>query len=317
MNENDPNPRTIIEPLGQGVSVHYEVGRIIAEGQTEFQHYVVADTPAYGRVLFINHLIQSSEVDEALYHEPLIHPGVVVHGGPKRVLVAGAGEGAAMRELLKHPSVEHILCVDLDREIIDVCREHLEPWHQGSFDDPRVELRYEDVQKTLRESKDGEWDMIVLDISDPVEEGPSVDLFTVRFYTEVARCLADDGIVTMQCGELDPADMRVCQTVRSTLLEVFGWVQVMHSFVPSFHSLWGLAMCAKRPMNPEPADLDARAATIEGLQVYDAHVHRALMHMPKFLREMVEIPGKIVTGDDERRLISYDVHNTGILDNEG
>ena len=318
MSAQDNSKRTISEPLGQGVTVNFEIERVIVEGETTFQEYIVADTRAYGRVLFLHHLIQSAEIDECLYHEPLIHPGAIVHGALKRVLVAGAGEGATMRELLKYPSIEKIVCVDLDGEIIDVVREHLRPWHEGSFDDPRVEVRIEDAQKTIRESKDGEWDMIVLDISDPVEEGPSVDLFTVRFYREVARALADDGIITMQCGELDPADMRICQTVRTTLLEVFPWVEFMQTYVPSFHSLWGLAMVAKQPKELVPADLEQRVAGIEGpLKVYDANTHRALLNLPKFMREQLERPGKVMTGEGSERLITYDVRKSGILGNEG
>lgn len=316
--QDSSSKRIISEPLGQGITVNFEVERVIVEGQTEFQEYIVADTRGYGRVLFLHHLIQSSEADECLYHEPLIHPAVIVHGGPKRVLVAGAGEGSTMRELLKYPSIEQIVCIDLDGEIIEVVREHMQAWHEGSFDDPRVELRIEDAQKTLRESKDGEWDMIVLDISDPVEEGPSVDLFTVRFYREVARALANDGIIAMQCGELDPVDMRICQTVRTTLLEVFPWVEFMQTYVPSFHSLWGLALVAKQPKELFPADLDERIARIRGpLKVYDAATHRALLNLPKFMREQLEQPGKVITGEDRERLITYDVLESGILGGEG
>ena len=314
MTDND-NEMKIIEPLGQGVSVIYTIDQIVAEGETEFQRYIIADTPSFGRTLFINSLIQSAEIDEALYHEPLIHPGVLLHGGPKRVLVAGAGEGSTLRELLKHDCVEEILTVDLDPEIVAACKQHLTAWHEGAFDSSKVTLRYEDIQETLAKSKDGEWDMIVLDITDPVEEGPSVDLFTVRFYTEVARVLADDGVVTMQCGELDPEDMRVCRTVRTTLSQVFPFVKIMPTYVPSFHSLWGLVVCAKRPLDIEPPWLAERIAAVEPrMRVYDLHIHRALMHMPKLLRERLEEPGRVVTGSDDDRLISYDVHGTGIID---
>jgi spermidine synthase len=305
--------QTIIEPFSQGVSISYAIDRVIAQGQTKYQHYLIADTPGYGRALFLDRLIQSSESDEPLYHEPLIHPAALLQGGPKRVLVAGTGEGATLRELLKHPSVEYILAVDLDAEVVQVCKEHLTSWHEGAFDDPRVELRYEDIQATLARSKDGEWDMIVLDITDPVEDGPSLDLFTVRFYAEVARVLADDGIVTMQCGELDPVDMRVCRSVRTSLSAVFPWVRILQTYVPSFHSLWGIGVCAKRAFDLDPPDLEDRIAAIEGLRVYDIHSHGGIVHMPKLLRDRLEQPGELVTGGDEDRLISYDVHGTGIF----
>jgi spermidine synthase len=327
--DNDsPDDLVILtEPLGGGVSVSFVLDRVLVEGESEHQHYLIADTPAYGRALFLDRLVQSSIVDEALYHEALIHPAVMLHpgGGPKRVLVGGAGEGASMRELLRHRGVEHILTVDLDREVVEVCRTHLPQWHQGSFDDPRVELRFEDVQATLAGSRDREWDMVVLDITDPVEDGPSVELFTVQFYAEVARVLADDGIVAIQCGELDLVDLRVVRTVRTTLLEVFPWVRMMQVFVPSFHCMWAIGLCAKRPIDIEPPDLADRIAAFlasseaagAGLRVYDIHQHRALLHLPRFLREALERPGRVVTGPDDAPVISYDVRGTGITNEDG
>lgn len=317
---SEETPAIILsEPLGGGVGVSFVLERVLVEGESEYQHYLIADTPAYGRVLFLDRLVQSSEVDEGIYHEALIHPAAILHpgGGPKRVLVAGAGEGASLRELLRHSSVERILTVDLDREVVEVCRAHLPQWHQGSFDDPRVELRFEDVQATLARSRDREWDMLVLDITDPVEDGPSVELFSLTFFREVARVLADDGIVAIQCGELDLVDLRVVRTVRTTLLEVFADVRLMQIFMPSFHCMWAIGLCSKRPLDIEPADLERRIASLAGLRVYDVHQHRAWLHLPKFLREDLEQPGRVVTGPGDAPVIAYDVRGTGITDERG
>lgn len=311
------SPQILAEPLGQGVSVLFELDRVLVEGESEHQHYLIADTPAYGRALFLDRLIQSSIVDECIYHEALIHPAATLHGGPRRVLVAGAGEGASMRELLRHASVEHILTVDLDPEVVDVCRRHLPQWHQGSFDDPRVELRFEDVQHTLAGAADRSFDMVVLDITDPVEDGPSVELFSQRFFGEVARVLADDGIVAIQCGELDLVDLRVVRTVRTTLLSVFPWVRLMQIYVPSFHAMWAIGLCAKRPLDIEPDGLGERIARLDGLRVYDIHQHRAWLHLPRFLAEQLEQPGRVVTGEGDAPVISYDVRGTGITDEDG
>lgn len=302
--------KVIHEPKSAGLSLLFTLGEVLVERQTAYQHLIIAETPAYGRALFLDRLIQSAAADEALYHEPLIHPAMVLHGGVRRVLVAGAGEGASMRELLRHRSVEQIVAVDLDREVIDACREHLPSWHAGSFDDPRVELRFEDIQHTLAETPDGSYDLVVLDITDPVVDGPSVELFTVRFYREVARVLADDGIVVLQSGELDPSDPSVVRTVRSTLGAVFPWVRVMHGFVPSFHALWAITLASKRDLELAPAELEARIEAIDGeLQMYDADTHRGLFHLPRFLAERLAEPGTVISGDDGERLISYDVRD--------
>jgi spermidine synthase len=306
---NDANhPRVLVdEPLGAGLQIVFPLEEVFVERQTPYQHVLVAETAAYGRALFLDRLIQSAEADEVLYHEPLIHPGLVVHGHARRVLVAGTGEGASLRELVRHAEVEQIVAVDLDREVVGISREYLPSWHQGAFDDPRVELRFEDIQTTLAASAPAAWDVVVLDITDPVEEGPSVDLFTTRFFRSVERVLAEDGIVIMQAGEIDPSDTRIISTTLSTLRAVFPWVHLLHTFVPSFHCLWGIALAGKRPFEPEPADLAARIARLpsEHLQVYDEHQHRAMLRLPKFLQAQVDEPGRVISGEGDERLISY------------
>jgi spermidine synthase len=302
------HPKSIHEPLGQGVSVIYDLDEILIDVETEHQRLTIAETPAYGRALFLDGLIQSAEADECLWHEPLIHPAVLIHGDPKRVLVGGAGEGASMRELLRHPGIEAIVAVDLDPGVVEACREHLPSWHQGSFDDARVELRFEDVQDTLRAAADKSYDLIVLDITDPVDEGPSVDLFTTKFFAEVSRVLADDGLMVLQAGELDPHDMRVARTVRSTLAAVFPWGCLLHSYVPSFHALWSVRLAGKRRFELEPADLEARIAKLDGLRMYDLQTHRSLVHLPRFLAERLAIPGRVIGEDDERLLAFQGEH---------
>ena len=317
---NDANPETetetetefapmalVDEPLGGGLQIVFPLEEVYVERQTPYQHVLVAETYAYGRALFLDRLIQSAEADEVLYHEPLIHPGLVVHGQAKRVLVAGAGEGASLRELVRHAQVERILAVDLDPEVVAISREYLPSWHQGAFDDPRVELRFEDIQTTLAGSAPAAWDVVVLDITDPVEEGPSLDLFTTKFFRSVERVLAEDGLVIMQAGEIDPSDTRIISTTLSTLRAVFPWVHLLNTFVPSFHCLWGIALAGKRPFDVDPSDLAERIAKLpsEQLQVYDLHRHRAMLRLPKFMQAQVDAPGRVISGEGDERLISY------------
>ncbi len=306
MSEINPQSETIREPLGQGVTVCFEAEELLVDVQTSFQRLTIAQTRSFGRALFLDSSMQSAEADECLWHEPLIHAAALIHDDPKRVLVGGAGEGASMRELLRHRGIEEIVAVDLDAAVVEACREHLPRWHQGSFDDPRVELRFEDVQRTLARAPDASFDLIVLDITDPVDEGPSVDLFTTKFFAEVARALADDGLMVLQAGELDPYDMRVARTVRSTLAAVFPWGCLLNTFVPSFHALWSIRIAGKRRFEVEPPGLAARIDGLEGLRMYDLQAHRSLLHLPRFLRERVVEPGKVVTGEGEARLLALD-----------
>jgi spermidine synthase len=292
------------EPWDAGMSVRFRIDHVYTRRRTRYQALLVAETETYGRCLFIDDLVQSTEADEALYHEPFVHPAMVIHGAPRRVLVGGAGEGATLRELLRHPTVEHVLAVDLDPEVIEVCREHLPAWSDGAFDDPRVTVRIEDVQATLREPPAEPWDVILMDVTDPVEDGPAVDVFTVEFFARAAAALADDGIFVLQSGELDPHDLRLARMVRSTLAEAFSWVHMIPIHVPSFHCIWSVTLAAKRAPVAVPSDLDARVAVLphDRLRAYSAAVHRALLTQPPWLEQGLRVPGRVLRGDG---LVTY------------
>lgn len=292
------------EPWDAGMSVQFRIDEVHARRRTRYQELLVAQTETYGRCLFIDDLVQSTEADEALYHEPFVHPAMVIHGAPRRVLVGGAGEGATLRELLRHPTVERVLAVDLDPEVIEVCREHLPAWSDGAFDDPRVTLRFEDINDTLAEAPAEPWDVMLMDVTDPVEDGPAVDVFTVEFFERAAAALADDGILVLQSGELDPYDLHLARTVRSTLAEAFAWVHMVPIHVPSFHCIWSVTLCAKRPPVAVPDDLDARVARLPGerLRAYSSAMHRALLTQPPWLERGLAVPGKVLRGDG---LVTY------------
>lgn len=295
------------EPWGEGFSILCRLDRVHVWKQTPHQDLLIADTTTYGRSLFLDELIQSTEADEALYHEPFVHPALVIHGAPREVLVGGAGEGATLREVLRHPEIERVLAIDLDPEVVEACREHLPSWSDGAFDDPRVELRYETIQHTLANAADASFDAVLLDITDPVEDGPAVELFTTRFFAEVARVMRDDAMLVLQSGELDPYDMAMAKTVRSTLLEVFPWVRFMHLHVPSFHGIWSCALASKHERDIDPPDLDARIARLDRskLKVYTATAHRGLLELPPYLQREIEKPGRVITGADDDRHVSF------------
>jgi spermidine synthase len=296
------------EPWDAGMSVQFRIDEVYARRRTPYQELLVAQTETYGRCLFIDELVQSTEADEALYHEPFVHPALVIHGAPRHVLVGGAGEGATLREILRHPTVEQVVAVDLDPEVIEVCREHLPAWSDGAFDDPRVTVRIEDVLQTLAEPPQARgqapWDVILMDVTDPVEAGPAVDVFTVEFFLRAAAALHDDGIFVLQSGELDPHDLRLIRTVHSTLAAAFSWVHVIPIHVPSFHCIWSVTLAAKRPPVAVPNDLEARVARLPGarLRAYSAAMHRVLLTQPPWLSRGLGEPVRVLRGEG---LVTY------------
>ena len=137
----NPKPNTWREfDVLPGERASYEVTRVLASAQTAFQDVEIVETRSFGRALFLDGAPQSAVADEYVYHEALVHPALIAHADPKRVLIAGGGEGATLREVLRHPGVERAVMVDIDGELVDLCREHLAEMHQGAFDDPRADV---------------------------------------------------------------------------------------------------------------------------------------------------------------------------------
>lgn len=293
------------EPWSRGLSVMVRLDEVLVRRRTAFQDLLIGRNARYGLCLFLDDLMQSAQSDEALYHEPFVHPAMVLHPEPRRVLIGGAGEGATAREVLRHRSVEHVVAVDLDADVVDACRTFLPTWSAGAFEDPRVELRIETIQATLCAAADASFDVILLDVTDPVVAGPSVELFTARFFAEVARVLTDDGVVVLQSGAFDLADPSLLRSVCATLGTAFEWVRPMLLNVPSFHGGWSTTLARKRDPQAGAAAIGARIEALEGLRMYDPTVHRGLLHLPRFAAQALEAPGTVITGEGDARLITF------------
>jgi len=221
-----------------GEQHQYKVRDVLAFGESKFQQYAVLDTYAFGKTLFLDGYVQSAQKDEHIYHECLIQPAMLCHPEPKKVLVIGAGEGATSREILYHPSVDRVVLIDLDEELINVCRKHLDTFHRGGFDHPKVELLFQDGYEYL-ENCDEKFDIIVIDVVDAIEEGPAQKLYTREFYRFLKdKCLTENGFVVVQSMELNDVDLYDDWHVHREMAQSFQHVCSYATFVPSFWSKW-------------------------------------------------------------------------------
>jgi spermidine synthase len=270
-----------------GERASYEVTRVLARAQTAFQDVEIVETRSFGRALFLDGAPQSAVADEYVYHEALVHPALVAHPAPKRVLIAGGGEGATLREVLRHRSVTRAVMVDIDDAAVDACRRYLPAWQQGAFDDPRLELVHADARQVLADSRE-QFDSVIVDITDPLAGGPSYRLFTREFYELVAARLSPGGALAVQAESTDigvwDAHLAVIHTVR----QVFRHVAPYRAHVPSFSESWGFLVASQTTAAEtlDPAVVDARlaAAGLAGLRFYDGITHQALFAVPRPLR---------------------------------
>merc|ERR1719230_321586 len=159
------------ENIEEGFRVQYKVERTLGSATSEFQHVDVMDLEPFGRTLVIDGLMQSCRVDEFVYHECLVHPAMLFHPNPKNVYIGGGGEGSTAREVLRHKSVEKCVMVDIDDA------------------------------KAWIEKSDMKFDVIIMDLDDPLEGGPCYQLYTTEFYKTIKSKLNPGGILVTQSGQ--------------------------------------------------------------------------------------------------------------------
>ncbi len=263
------------------------------EGRTRYQHVLIARTHAFGDALFLDGYVQSTEADEFIYHEALVHPAMLAHPSPRRVAVIGGGEGATIREVLRYPGVERVVMVDIDGELIELAKRYLGKWHRGAFEDPRVELVLEDGRRFLEEAEPGSFDVVILDLTDPAEGTPGVMLYTEEFYRAVARALGPDGVAVTQATSTR-YNLFMYAIIRNTMARVFPHVRPYKAFVPAFLSEWGF-MLASKGRDPLVPEEEVERRLPGGLRFLDAETYRCLFTLPKHVKEALASEKRVST----------------------
>jgi len=293
---NDPdNPdkrKWLYDEVSADLAQLHRIKKVIYSGRTEFQSIEIVDTRSFGVCLVLDGKIQSSERDEFIYHEALVHPAMLSHACPEAVFIAGGGEGATLREVLAHKTVKKVVMVDIDRQVIDICRRFLPEFHQGSFDDPRLKLCFADARGHLQETND-RFDVVIIDLVEPLEEGPACLLYTREFYQLVKERLNPYGIMSVQSGAAGWTNLQNFTAIINTLQSVFAIVCPYQAYVPSFADLWGFAT-ASQGINPTELlteDVDHRIAArlLNKPKSYDGLTHQSLLTLPKHTHPLLSI----------------------------
>ena len=272
------------------VHTNYPLRRVFWAGRTPFQEVVIAESPTYGQVLFLDGEIQSSSSDEAIYHEHLVHPLLAsLSGVPnKRVLVVGGGEGATVREVLRwsSDSVGSVDWVDIDGDLVELCQKHL-GWADDSVrGDSRLMFCPDDINSYLDRTP-GLYDAIILDLPDPdveaLDEASSMSdvLYGPRFRERIMSHLAIGGGVVTHCGPIRPGRDEVnCGGGTVWMNEhLFFGIEAFpyHVCIPSFQGEWSFMM------TKEPAALPLFPA---GLRVMDQEVQKLAFTWPNYWTDL-------------------------------
>ncbi|HEX9569791.1 MAG TPA: polyamine aminopropyltransferase [Rhodospirillales bacterium] len=276
------------ETDAEDLIIRFATEGIAARERTAFQDLVIFDTPRFGRALALDGIVQLTESDEFYYHEMIAHVPLLAHGRARRVLVIGGGDGGAIREVLRH-EVDEVVMVELDPHVVEACREHLPSVNAGAFEDPRLELRFEDGVAYVAQC-DRQFDVILVDSTDPVP-GPGEVLFGEPFYRDCKRILAPGGILVSQLGVpfLYPEAVR---GARRRLARCFADVTFYIVAVPVFaggYMAFGWAS-DDRGLRDLPAETLASRLKASGIETrfYTPAFHRASFVLPRPIAELLD-----------------------------
>lgn len=297
-----PATRWHFEQLTPSLFVASALSDVLYSGKTKYQQVDIIETVPFGRSLVLDGRTQSSEADEFVYHEALVQPGMVMLDNPRSVFIAGGGEGATTREVLAHNTVERVTMVDLDREVVDLCKTYLPHHHRGAFEDPRLTLVHDDAGRYLEDNA-AAYDFIVIDIPDPLEAGPAYLLYTREFYRVARGRLNPGGSMVVQAGPCGPLDHKeVFTAIYKTIASVFPSQEGYRTVIPSFGLTWGLIL-AGDSINPHAYDapaIDRRIAQrlTRPLRLYDGVTHQGLFYLPKYVRGSIAAEQRLITRDN-------------------
>jgi len=276
------------------------IKEVLHSRKTEFQQIDVVDSEEYGRMLLLDGKVQSTVKDEYFYHECLVHPILLAHPKPESVLIIGGGEGGTLREVLKHQGVKRAVMVDIDQGVVEASRKYMPELSVGAFDDKRLELVIGDGRKYVENSSE-RFDIIIINVTDPLEEGPEALLYTKDFYSYAYKSLSDQGIIVTQATSTYYSSY--CFAIlHNTMGEVFGTAGGYQVWVPAYDSMWGFVYGTKgadpKRLSSEDVEGGLGRMGIKDLRYYDGRTHGALFILPKDLMRKMAACRQVATDKD-------------------
>jgi spermidine synthase len=259
----------------------YAVDREIVRTRSKHQDILVMENPIFGRMLFLDGLVMTTEKDEFVYHEMLSHVPLILHGLPERVLIVGGGDGGLLREVFRHQTVRWVDLVDIDQKVVEVSREHL-PAIGCAFDDRRAHLHFKDGAAFIR-GMEAQYDVILVDSTDPV--GPGKVLFQPSFYENCKRALKKDGLFAAQAlsAWIQEKEQVV---IFSNLRKIWDSVIPYMATIPSYPGgLWTFAIGADRNLSPTTFDSAYSDYISRECRYYNTQIQQGAFCLPTFLKE--------------------------------
>lgn len=271
----------------QGYSQRFRVSKVLQKVKTVHHQLLVFETPYFGRVFALDGVVQTTEKDEYAYHEMLAHVPILAHGKVSSVLIIGGGDGGVLREVLRHQEVSCVTMVEIDEDVVELCREYLPTISDGAFESPRTNLVFGDGYSFVVDTTD-KYDVIIIDSTDPI--GPGEGLFTEDFYENCHSRLKENGIFVNQNGvpfiqgqEFFNSHHRLKSVFKDTTF----YLTVVPTYIGGYMALgWASDLTVYRSISPDVLGSRFREAGIT-TRYYSPYIHKAAFVLPPFIKEMI------------------------------
>jgi len=252
--------------------------------------------------MMLDGVVQVATKDEFVYHEMMAHVPLFAHGRAKKALIVGGGDGGVLREALRHPELKEVTLCEIDRSVIDLCRQHFPEVSADAYDDPRTKIVIADGTKFVAET-DERFDVIMVDSTDPI--GPGAVLFTREFYADCRRCLKPGGLLVTQNGLpfLQAAELQ--QSVgyfRDLFDDAFAYLATTPSYFGG-PMTYGWATDDKKLRQHRRKKIERRyeKAGAFPTRYWRPDVHVAAFALPNYVRELVEVYSRASFGRSPTR----------------
>jgi len=265
----------------------FSIEEKLYEEKTEHQHLIIFKNRAFGRVLALDGVIQTTEGDEFIYHEMMTHVPLLAHGNAKHILVIGGGDGGILREVLRYPAVEKVTLVEIDDSVVAFSKKYLPTLSNGAFDDPRVAVVIQDGCEFVKTTTE-RFDVIICDSTDPF--GPGAVLFTPEFYGDCHSKLKEGGIFVNQSGVpfMQKEELvKIYKNLKVHFKDVGFYLGVIPTYAGGFMA-FGFSSDNVENREVTKEKLVGRLQEISGeLSYYTPDIHKAAFVLPKFIENML------------------------------
>lgn len=276
----------ITEICAEGGSAFSLKGRgKVFEKQSPFQKIEVFETDSYGKLMMIDGCTMVSSYDNFLYHEMMSHPALYSHRAPRRVAIIGGGDCGTLHEVLKHPEVEKVTQIDIDKQVTRAAKLHF-PELCESNADPRADLLFIDGIQWMKDAAPASLDVIIVDSTDPI--GPGEILFSPQFYGACHRALAGGGLIVQQ-SESPLIHQNILEHMYRNLLGAsFQDIRTLFFPQPIYPTGWWTATIGAKDTQLQSHRIDEVAKRGFETRYYNEEIHRAAFAQPEFFRRLRE-----------------------------